>query len=360
MIETTKNKHGKAYRAKLMVKRRLLRSPWYETRAEAELWEANARVAVDTGKILTGGKKTLTEFAQEWLDHQKANTVKGSWVKERANLKYYILPAFGYRQLRAIDLYSVQQWLNGLKATTSDVRRDDVIRCFKQIMAKAAEWGLVSGSPIAGLTRIKLMKRKVEIYTREEFTQLVIWLQDNQPGAVDIGVWAVNTGMRLGEIVALKWSDIGNKTATVQTQWDPKELRFTERTKGKRTRQVPLNRECLQILQRLRLDTTDHTGTIFKGMDYYHITEDWTTWMAQAGLEEAVARGCSFHNTRHTFASAFMQAGGNIYDLQAILGHASVTTTEKNYLCFDPKHLAGKTDAIGFSIPTETKILRLS
>jgi hypothetical protein len=55
-----------------------------------------------------------------------------------------------------------------------------------------------------------------------------------------------------------------------------------------------------------------------------------------------------------------MQDRGNIYDLQKILGHASVTTTEKNYLCFDPTFLTGKTDSIGFSMPSEgAKIVTL-
>lgn len=355
MLEKITTQKGTKYRCRLMVKRRMFRSPCFDTREEAELWEAKTRVDVDAGKILTRGTKTLATFAQEWLDHQKAATLKGSWQKEHANLTHYILPAFGDHKLRAIDLYSVQRWMNDLKGKISEVKRDDLARCFKQIMGQAEKWGAVSANPLAGLPRIKLMKRRVEVYTHDELTQLLVWLQDNQPGAVDIATWALNTGMRLGEIVALRWSDVDlrTRTATVQTQWDGKELRFAERTKGKRTRQVPLNRECLQILQNLRLATTDHTGVIFKGMDYYHMTRDWTEWMEKAGLQEAVARGCSFHNTRHTFASGFMQAGGNIYDLQAILGHASVTTTERNYLCFDPKHLAGKTDAIGFSVPKQ-------
>jgi integrase len=54
-----------------------------------------------------------------------------------------------------------------------------------------------------------------------------------------------------------------------------------------------------------------------------------------------------FHDLRHTFASNFLMGGGNIYDLQKILGHSTIQMTER-YLHLVPSHLKGKTEVLGF------------
>ena len=69
-----------------------------------------------------------------------------------------------------------------------------------------------------------------------------------------------------------------------------------------------------------------------------------------AGLERAMARGTTFHCLRHTFASEFMRQGGNIYQLQKILGHATILMTER-YAHFAPEFLAGETESVSFVAP---------
>ena len=62
---------------------------------------------------------------------------------------------------------------------------------------------------------------------------------------------------------------------------------------------------------------------------------------------EAGVKLIRFHDLRHTFASNFLMSGGNIYDLQKILGHSSVQITER-YTHFLPDHLKGKTEILGY------------
>lgn len=367
MIEPLKNQNGTtSYRARFMVGGRLFVSKVLHSRQEAELWEAEQRLKIEAGREIVGARQTFGDFATEWLVHQQANTVKGSWVKERANLNRYLIPEFGRREMRSFQMRDVQQWLNALAVPSSpDIKpvpankRDDLIRCLKQIFGQAVEWNVISANPLIGLERIRLMKRKVEVYTVDELAQMIVWLFDNIPEIADLALFAVNTGMRLGELVAITWAEIDfrSRTVMVQTQWDAKECKFAERTKGKRVRQVPLNTECIELLTRRKLDPRPD-GHVFTG-DYYRVTNDWTLWMKDAGLTEALERGCSFHNLRHTFASNFLSDPNNsMYDLQQILGHASITTTERNYLCFDPRHLRGKTDTTGFSVlPRGARVL---
>ncbi len=387
MIETYQKKDGTwSYRARMMIGSRFFYSLWCDNRREAETWEAETRVKVNSGQIIVGGKQKFKDFAMEWLEHQQANTVKGSWVKERANLTRHLLPVFGEREMRSFNLKDVQKWFNDLgkkpaePATPEPIlrskrngkklrprrhptenKRDDLIRCMKQIFAKAAEWGVISADPLSALPRLSLQKKRTEKFNDDELAKMMPWLFDNQPEVADLAIFAVNTGIRLGELVAIKWSDIDfrSRAVMIETQWDAKELEFVDRTKGKEVRQVPLNHECIQILQELKLRPRPD-GRVFTD-DYYHITRDFTGWMTSMGLEAALARGCTFYNLRHTFSSNFLSDPNNtMYDLQKILGHKSITTTEKNYLCFDPRHLRGKTDNTGFSFSRQrAKVLSM-
>ena len=64
-------------------------------------------------------------------------------------------------------------------------------------------------------------------------------------------------------------------------------------------------------------------------------------------IKKADVRPIRFHDIRHTFASLFMMKGGNIYDLQKILGHTTINMTQK-YAHLSPSYLAGTTEILNF------------
>lgn len=367
MIETTTRQNGQVvHRAKMKIRGETHRSPWLKDRKEAELWEARVRVDIDTGRLLTGTKATLNSFSEVWLTHQKATTERSTWTGDVANLKKHILPAFGDRTLRSMDLYTAQTWIDSLKELEfSPSKRNSLIRCLKQVFGDAATWGWISANPVSGLARVETMSHEVELYSEHDLADIFSWLIDNRPAEADVAEFAVNTGMRLGEIFGLRWSDIDliTKTARVQAIWDYKIQTIVPRTKGKKARRVPLNGPCLDLLRRLKLQGAEvKSPQVFAHSRYGLITDHWTTWLQLAGLQSAIDRGCTFHNLRHTFAVDFMRRkGGRIYTLQQILGHSSYKTTENNYLRFRPDDIIGETDGVGFVVKrSQAKIVQIS
>jgi integrase len=95
------------------------------------------------------------------------------------------------------------------------------------------------------------------------------------------------------------------------------------------------------VLEELR-PITETSGFVlpFFHLDCYH--DEFKRSAHAAGVKEI-----RFHDLRHTFASHFLMGGGNIYDLQRILGHSSVQVTER-YTHLMPEHLRGKTEVLGF------------
>jgi site-specific recombinase XerD len=71
-----------------------------------------------------------------------------------------------------------------------------------------------------------------------------------------------------------------------------------------------------------------------------------------SGCIAALERGATFHSFRHTFASQYMESGGDVYELRNILGHSTVMQTEQ-YAHFSPEFLSGATDRVNFGLRAE-------
>jgi integrase len=149
--------------------------------------------------------------------------------------------------------------------------------------------------------------------------------------------------MRLGEILNLKWADV---------DWQRGQLAIRDSKNGE-GRVVPLDGTVLGLLKTRRgaRDTSprpackDNTfplqGVIFgspSGGRLTTVRRAFRTACRRSGLADL-----HFHDLRHTFASLFMQSGGNLYALQKLLGHRSIKMTER-YSHLSPGHLKSEVE----------------
>jgi integrase len=147
--------------------------------------------------------------------------------------------------------------------------------------------------------------------------------------------------MRLGELRGLKWDciDLDRRQITVKRTYCEVDRCIKETTKGKNVRRIPINSALAEVLIALRPGGGEYVLT---NVDFHHLYRT-TKRLARC----ARVRPIRFHDLRHTFASNFMMCGGNIYDLQRILGHSTIKMTER-YSHLSPEHLAGKTEILGY------------
>src|SRR5262249_33910534 len=137
---------------------------------------------------------------------------------------------------------------------------------------------------------------------------------------------AVATGMRLEELLSLRWD---------QVDLDRKEVRLVI-TKSKQPRVVPLSARAVAILAAMRrthqgspfVFTNPATGTRFKT-----IKKAFRTACRRAGVQDF-----RFHDLRHTFASWAVQSGADLYRLSRILGHTTLQMTSR-YAHLATEHL---------------------
>jgi integrase len=151
---------------------------------------------------------------------------------------------------------------------------------------------------------------------------------------------ALNTGLRRGELLALRW---GNLDLTDRTLPDGStsygrltvESTHDNPTKSRRTRHVPVNRDLRPVLEALRLEALREANATPGAIRERHVfvnTETGTGWVDignawDSALRQAGIAGFRFHDLRHTFATRARRSGMPLEILQMILGHQEITTT---------------------------------
>lgn len=125
---------------------------------------------------------------------------------------------------------------------------------------------------------------------------------------------SLNTGMRLSEIINLKWSDIqGNQIILGDGNY----------TKTKKIRLIPVSQKLMTVINTIPKNDTEYLFQFNCQTPKNWMSKKFKKWCIDAGTPTTY----SFHSARHTFASKLVQANVSIYTVSTLLGHSSVQTT---------------------------------
>jgi len=215
-------------------------------------------------------------------------------------------------------------------------------RTLKALLNKAVQWGYISVSPFARMKCVKPVELPPKYFTREELHHLLglveeTWLRD----AI---IFAVSTGIRRGELVNLQWSDVDLSRRVIVIQ-----NRQGFRVKGNKSRIVPLSSLACEVLSRLKKQSNCSLVFSQGGKQLWPnwVTELFRWYVKKAGLWE---KGLHWHNLRSSFASWLVADGASIYAVSKLLGHSSVTLTQKYYARLSPETLHSTVDLIKLDI----------
>ena len=196
------------------------------------------------------------------------------------------------------------------------------------------------------------------MFSEQELQKLALFCI-NHPSPLNVGILlALNTGLRLGEICALRWSDLdfanrtlkinrtvqrvnmGGKTAL--TVGEPK----TERSK--RTVTVPA--DMMKLLTAMYERSAKH-GYIFGARPDCPLEPRTCQRHFKSVLKSCGLKDRNFHVTRHTFATRCVEKGGDVRTLSELLGHANIQTTLRLYVHPSEEHKRQLVEQISF-LPT--------
>src|SRR3954471_21841628 len=191
---------------------------------------------------------TITEFASRFLDgHARANRQKPSSIAAKdVIIRVHLVPALGDRKLDAITTEDVQRLKSGL-AGKAVKTVNNVLTVLSVLLKNAVEWKVIDYMPCT-ITLLRVSKGSTRFYDFDEFERLVTAARATDPRAYVLVLLAGEAGLRLGEMVALEWSDIDfvKRQACVQrSAWKGQ----IASPKGGRLRYIPLTTRLAAALR---------------------------------------------------------------------------------------------------------------
>ena len=243
--------------------------------------------------------------------------------------RLHILPYFKQFELKDIKVIDLETWQNELlkKLSTSRVQKARIL--MKKILKKAYQNDLIDKNPFEFVEVVKVKNKEREIYTYEEMTKII----NNATGWFKTFlIVAFGTGMRTGELMALKWEDIDFDNNLIYVRRSIRDGIIKETTKTNEHREITL----LDIVKKELLKNKQNSGWIFKNQygDYFGWSGSIIKNHFKPLLKKINVKYKGLYTTRHTFATLMIREGADIKWVQSMLGHSTAKMTLDKYAKF--------------------------
>jgi integrase len=326
---------------------------WYlEMKRKKELNESGVEIQTES--------PLLKDYALGWLKTRLANGQPlSSFNQEEARLRNYILPAFGHRKLSEVLANEWESFLDKLitKNQLTNATRNRVRALLSKMYNDALRKNIVSKNPITLLPKLKESIKKWDYWgTAEETEKYLAAAQASHCCHFLFASLALNSGARIGEILALDLCDVDlvKRRIRIWRILEDASSQVQERTKGFNERWVGINDALFDAFMFYKSQTKfddPSTPLIHRPDGTRHEHRAIRKFHIQL-CHQAQVREIRIHDLRHTFASHYIMNGGSLSELQGLLGHSSPMMTLK-YAHMSPGFLESRAKVVSFS----TKVL---
>lgn len=264
---------------------------------------------------LLGDDYTFKDLMDKYLD--ECSAAKGSTDRDKVSLKH-LIPFFGDKVLTQImprDISKYKSLRRKEMASPATINRELALMKHSYNVARR-EWELVRDNPVSMVAMEKEPPARDRWLTREEESKLLAcstgWLHR-------MIVFSVETGLRRGELINLRWSDVQLQVQVIVV-WG---------AKTKERRSVPLSQRAFQILQNLRKVEESSEFVFTHPSSKMQVNIQTLRTAFDTAIKRVGIKNFRWHDLRHTFASRLAQAGVDPYTIQRLMGHKSFVTTQR-------------------------------
>ena len=299
--------------------------------------ERELRRRIDSERPVLRSRLTVTTAAQRYLEHlenvlERKPTTLGDY---RSMLNKHLEPFFEERPLERIDADQIRRYLAAKKRdglATKTITNQLVF--LHGLFSYAVKRGWVSANPVASVDRPRapVVDPDIRYLDLSELEALLRAVADDDFGSTDRALYltAAMTGLRQGELIALRWSDVDWQAARIRVRRNFTRQAFGTPKSKRSSRSVPMaDRVAGELERHFKRSAFDaeedlvfchpHTG---HPLDASRLRRRY-----KQALKSAALRPVRFHDLRHTFGTHCAAAGVPMRTLQEWMGHRDIKTT---------------------------------
>ena len=287
-----------------------------------------------------------------WLENYKKLKLKPkTYEVYETQSTCHILPFLGDIKLKDLNSLQIQKYINKKAETLSSATVRKHYNILKSCLEKAVANEMINKNPCNHIELPALKQKEIKAFTQEEEKRFLEYAKHDL--LYTLFIVALDTGIRLGELLALTWGDIDFKSAEIRVN---KNLIFVKDYEGKTknknilivqdtpkskssNRTVPLTKRALKLLHKLK--SVKILVFCTKTNNYLsprNVERSFVRIASRAGIDE-----CNFHSLRHTYATRLFELGVPLNVVSKLLGHSKTSITSDIYISVIPQL---KTDAV--------------
>jgi len=323
------------------------------TRRDAERELTAVARAIDTGIAVDPSRETVGEYLRRWLrDYAQANVAPRTFDRYRSIVEEHLIPALGSVRLSALRpphiVDAERRWLaGGRKRGRGGLSPRTVLhhhRLLHEALRHAVRWQLLSVNPCAAVTPPRAMRKEMNSLDAEQAQALLSAARGTR---FDVQVTAaLYSGLRLGELLGLRWRDLDLDAGRLSVQQTLQPVRGggvvfgpTKTHRSRRSVSIPaVVVERLREHRRLQVEARLIAGDAWEDSDLVFtdalgrpqppgpLREGFYKLLAAAGLPPI-----RLHDLRHTMATLMLAAGEHPKVVSERLGHSTVNLTLDTY-----------------------------
>jgi integrase len=329
------------------------------TKREAEAELVRLKAGADRGDYIPSAKTTLSQFLDRWESWAATQVSAKTLERYKELAALHVRPHLGaapLQKLKTINFAELYGKLQRAKtqggAGLAPRTVGHVHRLLHRVFGHAMKWGMVANNPVAAAEPPRVQRAEIEILTPDQIRTVLRALQGRR--LYRIAVVGLSTGLRRGEMVALRWGDIDLDSGKITVERSLEQTNAGLATKapktkaGRRVVSIPPSvaaelrkhwRERQELRLALGFGKAAADDLVFARPDGSawppdSLTADWARTIRVLKLPKV-----TLHALRHTHVSQLIASGLDVVTVSRRIGHGNPTVTLTVYA-----HLFGNTD----------------
>lgn len=314
-----------------------------KTYKEAKTKMENARIQLTNGQNKQDKKKLFSLYCDEWLKVNRTHIKESTYAKYYNVITKYIKPRLGSFLIQNLSTVNIEQFSYDLLYI--DNLSSKTVKDILAIISSILKYVQKHYSDVSNIEIIypKTIRKDIRILTKVEQLQFITYLLDDMDSCKFGVLLTLLTGMRIGEICALKWENISLEDKTIFIKSTMLRLKNFDTESPRKTKIVisdPKSYTSMRIIPLTDLAYSlceqfhvyNKNAFVLTGKEDKFIEPRLMQYKLNKYTKECGLENIHFHTLRHTFATRCVEVDFEIKSLSQILGHSSPKVTLERYV----------------------------